>query len=341
MAKRKRLTPANPAFLDPVPETAPAFAAPLRAAPIADVARDASASAAAEELARTLTEARESGRMVVQVPLTEIAVDYLVRDRIAADDDEMAALRDSLRARGQQMPVDLVALPGGGYGLISGWRRCAALKALHDETGEARFAEVLGLLRQPGEQAEAYLSMVEENEIRVGLSFFERARIVVKSVEGGVFDSDRAALQTLFQSASRPKRSKIGSFLPVVRALDGALRFPEALTERLGLRLSKALGEDPGLAARLRARLGTGGDSAEAETALIEAALAPNPVPAEPQQVAQAGTEPPARPAPAKPKPVVGGIALTRDAGRRIVLEGYAVDDRLEQRLITWLRQNF
>ena len=55
MAKRKRLTPANPAFLEPAPETKSAFSARLSPAPIADVAREASATAVAQEMARTLT----------------------------------------------------------------------------------------------------------------------------------------------------------------------------------------------------------------------------------------------------------------------------------------------
>ncbi len=337
MARRKRLTPANPAFLD-APEP-PARPGPLRAAPIADVAREASASAAAEELARTLTEARESGRMVLSVSLDDIVTDYLVRDRVAVQDDEMQALKDSLRARGQQTPVDLVALADGRYGLISGWRRCAALRALHDETGEDRFASVLGLMRRTGEQAEAYLAMVEENEIRVGLSYFERARIVSKSVEAGVFETDRTALQTLFQSASRAKRSKIGSFLPVVRALDGALRFPQALAERQGLVLGRQLAEDPDLGARLRAALSDAApESAEAELALLSAGAS------ETKEVATAAaTEPdpaPAAPAPAVPRLVVGGITLQADDGR-ILLEGRNVDARFRDALFAWIRQNY
>ena len=51
--------------------------------------------------------------------------------------------------------------------------------------------------------------MVEENEIRADLSFFERARIVRRAVEGGVFGSEKQALQSLFSAASYAKRSKI------------------------------------------------------------------------------------------------------------------------------------
>jgi ParB-like chromosome segregation protein Spo0J len=341
MAKRKRLTPANPAFLEAAPEVKSLFGAPMRTAPIAGVAREASATAAAEELARSLTEAREQGRMVISVPLDAVVMDYLLRDRMIVQDEEMQTLKDSLRARGQQTPVDLVALGGGRYGLVSGWRRCVALRALHAETGEARFATVAGLLRQPAEQADAYLAMIEENEIRVGLSYFERARIVAKLVEQGVFGSDRAALQTLFQSASRAKRSKIGSFLPVVRHLEDVLRFPEALGERQGLTLGRQLGEDEDFAARLRAALLTSrSESPEAEAALI-AQLVKDVTPG------AAKTPSPCPPSVAEPRPAERGgyqitdsLSMTAEDGR-ILLEGDSVDAGFRERLLSWIRAQY
>lgn len=270
MAKRKRLTPANPAFLDSsAPETKSMFST----APIADVARDASSAAALNEMADTLAQARGNGRMVVELPLDQVAVDYLVRDRVVVDEGEMRTLMMSLRARGQQTPIEVMQLEDGRYGLISGWRRCTALAriAAEDLNGEPT---VLALLRKPEEASEAYLAMVEENEIRVNLSYFERARIVSKAVEQGVFAMERTALQTLFNSASRAKRSKIGSFLPLVRVLDGYLQYPQALSERLGLALAQALSDDPAFADRLRATLVKAQpENAEAETAVLAKAL--------------------------------------------------------------------
>lgn len=324
MAKRKRLGPANPGFFT---ETA----APVLRAPIADVAREAAGVAAAEELAAELTAARAEGRMVVRIPLEAVALDYLVRDRIAAQDDEMAALKASLLARGQQVPVELVDLGDGRYGLISGWRRMKALTALQAETGQDRFATVLGLIRQPAEQAEAYLAMVEENEIRVGLSYVERARIVAKSVEQGVFETDRAALQALFGAASRAKRSKIGSFLPVVRALGDALRFPTALGERLGLQLGRALDADPDLGTRLATALAAADPKTPADEAtVLDRALAPPPDPKTPANAA-----PPALP---RPITVGGGVSLAEDAQGRLILSGRGVDAALKARLVAWLR---
>ena len=274
MAKRKRLTPPNPAFLDtPAPETKSMFSAPSKA-PIADVARDASASAALNELTDTMARARDEGRMVVQLPLEQIEMDHLVRDRLVVEETEMHALMTSLRSRGQQTPIEVMQLGDRRYGLISGWRRCKALKMIAEQDRDYD-PTVLALLRKPEEASDAYLAMVEENEIRVDLSYFERARIVSKAVEEGVFAMERTALQMLFRAASRAKRSKIGSFLPVVRALDGHLRYPHVLSERLGLGLAQALTEDAGFADRLCAALARADVvSAEAETAVLQKALA-------------------------------------------------------------------
>lgn len=321
MAKRKRLTPANPMFLDPAPETKSAVTAPMRA-PIADVAREASATAAAEELAHSLAQARAEGRMVIAVPLSQIRRDHLTRDRVAVNEDDMAPLIESLRARGQQTPVDLVDLwpnkDGPRYGLISGWRRCLALERLHAETGEARFAQVLALLRRPQDSAEAYVAMIEENEIRTGLSYYERARIVTRAVTAGAFADETAALRGLFSSASRAKRSKIGSFTRIVAALDGVLRFPAALGERQGLALAQALEARTDLAAQLADLLQRDPpDSAEAEQALLRAALLPD--------------------RPPKPAPRPLSVQVTRRSPREVSLIGEAVDEVFVKDLEAWI----
>lgn len=321
MAKRKRLTPANPMFLEPAPETKSAVAAPLRA-PIADVAREASATAAAEEMARSMAEARATGRMVIAVPLAQIRRDHLTRDRVTVDEDDMAPLIESLRARGQQTPVDLVDLwpnkDGPRYGLISGWRRCLALERLHAETGEAQFSEVLALLRRPQDSSAAYVAMIEENEIRAGLSYYERARIVLRAVEAGAFADAGAALRGLFASASRAKRSKIGSFTTIVSALDGALQFPRALGERQGLALAQALEADADLAPRLTHTLRREApESAEAELALLRSALQP------------------AKPDRLKSRPV--SVQVVRRSSREVSLIGAAVDEAFLKDLEAWI----
>lgn len=221
-------------------------------APIARVAADAADSAALAEMAHTLEVARASGRMVLDLACGDIAPDHLTRDRIPSDDEEMAALRESLRQHGQRTPIEVTPIMGAlPYGLISGWRRLNAVKALHAETNDPRFATIKALVRQPQSAADAYVSMVEENEIRVGLSHYERARVAARATQRGIFESEKKALLALFATASRAKRSRIRSFLEIYHALDGILRFPTHLPERLGLDLVEMVRDDQAESIRL------------------------------------------------------------------------------------------
>jgi ParB-like chromosome segregation protein Spo0J len=286
MAKRKRLSPPR---LDAAPEAAPetksAFPsyplgiAPTRQMPIAAVAGDAAGKAALDEMSRSIGEARAEGRLIQWLPLDAIDAGYLMRDRMGADEDEMRALIESLRERGQQTAIEVADLGEGAeprWGLISGWRRLTALRRIAEEDGEQ--GRVLAIPRSPRNAAEAYRAMVEENEIRVGLSHYERARIVVRAADAGVYEDDTAALRALFGAATRSRRSKIGSFVRIVRALDGTLRFPTALGERAGLALAYALEDDPSLAARLTSKLEEAGCAeAGAEAELIAAMITPEP----------------------------------------------------------------
>lgn len=340
MARRRRLDPPRPgAFAGEPARTEPAGAgifplgAPRQAPPISHVAGEAAASAALEDLSEALRSAREEGRLVQAVDLDAVEADHLIRDRMAAEAGEFEALTASLRARGQQTPVELVALGPGRYGLISGWRRLTALRRLHEETGDPRFAKVLALLRRPQDAPAAYQAMVEENEIRVGLSYYERARIVARTVDAGVFRDEAAALRGLFGAASRAKRSKIASFAALHRALDGALRFPAAIPERLGLRLARALEEDPGLGPRLRERLRkTPPADAEAELAALARACGQKP----PAPAAPAAAVPPA-PAPG-PAPRRIALEPSPDPARPgLLLTGPGVDAGFRRRLEAWL----
>ncbi|MBL4757643.1 MAG: hypothetical protein JKY32_08390 [Rhizobiales bacterium] len=273
MAKRKRLTPAQPDhFATRAPETkstspsgpggpsGPGFNAP----PIAQVAGDTATHAALTEVTGILEDARSQGRLIEALPLKAINVKYMLRDRILTNDEDMNSLMISLRARGQQTPIEVVALPDivplnapprPNYGLISGWRRLSALIKLYEETGEDRFATIKALIVTPDTAQDAYVAMVEENEIRVNLSLYERARIALHAAGEGIFPTPRHAVLALFEAAPRAKRSKISSFIGLVRGLDGVLLFPKAISEKFGLELVKGLENDPGLKKNLQDRL--------------------------------------------------------------------------------------
>jgi hypothetical protein len=273
-------------------------------APIARVAAEAAGAAALQELTESVARARDEGRMVLDLALDAIAADHLTRDRLPVEDAEMGALRASIRLHGQRSPIEVTPLSGAlPYGLISGWRRLQALQALHAETGEPRFATVQALVRRPETAADAYVTMVEENEIRLGLSHYERARVAALATARGVFPSEKAALLALFATASRPKRSRIRAFLEIYHALDGTLRFPAQLPERLGLALVERVraGERDRIVAALDA---AAPETAEAELAALAALVA----------------RPPGAPR-AAPAEILPGVALaTRLNGRTLTL---------------------
>ena len=324
MARRRLPPPLAPEEAPMMLETkgyplgvAPTYTRP----PVARVAAEAAAEAALRAVSAELETLRAEGRVVLRLALEAVQDDWLIRDRMAAGDEGLAELTASIRDHGQRTPIEVAELAPGRFGLISGWRRMAALRALAAQ--DARFGTVLALLRRPDTAAEAYVAMVEENEIRIGLSYWERARVVARACAAGVFGSEKIALQRLFASASRAKRSKIGSFLPLVAALDGALRYPAALPERLGLRLAAALEGDAGLAVRLSAALAADPPAdAAAEQARLTAALSG----------AQSG--PPAPPAPRRD--LAPGLWLEGGPGRA-VLGGPAVDAAFLDRLARML----
>lgn len=324
---RRRLAPFAP--------TAPGTQDNRPAPPIARMAGGAAAEAALESLSETVRTAREGGDLVIAVPLPDIDTAHLARDRLpGAADAEAEGLRESLRAHGQRVPVELIPLEGPQpWGLLAGLRRIEALRALHAETGEERFATVRAVIRRPESPQAAYVAMVEENEVRAGLSYYERARIAALTADLGVFASDQAALRALFAHASRARRSKIGSFIPIHRALGHALRFPAALPERLGLKLAEALrarGPAPVLAALSAADPQT----PEAEQAALAAALHPGRVP-RPERRRFPGTG-------SEPHPLRPGLDLSaRRSGRTITLRiaGEEVTDTVLEQAVAALER--
>lgn len=343
MAKRKRLTPAQTDYLGtdaPVLETKSMVFQPQRA-PIAQVAGETSAAAALQELAGEIKRAKDEGRMIQALPEAQVEAGYLVRDRMLADDAELQVLIESLRIRGQQTPIEVVQLEQGRYGLISGWRRLTALRRLLAETGEDRFATIQAILRRPETAADAYVAMVEENEIRVGLSYYERARVAAKAVEQGVYPDSKAALLDLFSTASRAKRSKIRSFLTLYQAADDLLRFAPAIPERLGMALAKALENDPNRADDLRRALqDVTREDAAAEAACLERVLAgfsgKQTLKAPLETVAPRNDGPTRGPLSGFEQPVKG-IDMAY-GGRTVTLTGAGVTDAFRARLLDWLK---
>jgi ParB family chromosome partitioning protein len=321
MAKRKRL---SPALLGGSPDdealTSGLETKSAARPPIAHVAAEAASAAALADVAAALSDARAEGRLIQKLPLEAIETGHLIRDRVEFDEMEMHALRQSLEARGQQVPIEVVALEADGsdpgFGLISGLRRVMALRDIGAET-------VLALVRSPDSSEAAYIAMVEENEIRAGISFYERGRLAHEAVAAGLYDDAFEAIRVLFANASRAKRSKIGSFMTVHAKLGDLLHFPSAIPERLGLRLSYALTE-PGMRQRLRAALSRHTPATpEAEREVLEEAL-----------------DPPKAPRAARAEPAVQSLSQgvqAKPGKGRLALSGKALTPELQAELLSWL----
>ncbi len=286
MAKRKQLEVPSPEALKEMEQGfARETSAPGLRPPIADVVADAAIrstplpQADREELARDkadaerLREADGKGLIAREIPIHEITADALTRDRMAMDEDELTELCTSISANGLRLPIEVFEPSNpdtaGKFALISGFRRLAAYRRLNTLTAGEKYQTIPCFIRQPGSIADTLVAMVEENEIRTGLSQYERGRVAAIAVHEGVFATIEDAVKTLFGSASKAKRSKVKSFALVHEELGDMLSHATHLSERQCLRLAAAL------------RAGQGGeirvalddhvtDTPEAEWAVLE-----------------------------------------------------------------------
>ena len=160
--------------------------------------------------------------------------------------------------------------------------------------------------------------MVEENEIRAGLSFYERANIAVATVGQGVYPDVHAAVKGLFAHAPKAKRSKIIKFVTLREALGASLSYPAAIPEHLGFGLAQAIEADPTLSSKISAELKKAApQDAGAERQVLERALKV------PKALSQR-------------EDLAPGLQLETKAGRA-VLSGNAVDDAFIKALKGWL----
>lgn len=180
---------------------------------------------------------------VHQIPLSAIAADALARDRARLDPVALEELKSSILAHGLRQPIELFELaePEGElrYGLIAGFRRLAAFRALA-ALGLQGHETIPAFLRAPRSIAEALVAMVEENAIRADLSPWEQALIALTARDQGHFANVEAAIDALYASFSRDRRYRLRAIAHLAEELDGHLAAPEALSLRRLLRLAAA-----------------------------------------------------------------------------------------------------
>ena len=328
-------------------------------APIAQVAADSAAHLQAESAeareararlegdAAQLQAAREAGLLIVELPLEQIDEDAMIRDRMTMGEAEMLELRQSIAAHGLRLPIEVFELETPGragqrYGLLSGYRRLMATRGLLELTEADKYRRIRAIVRPRSDAGGAFVSMIEENEVRESLSHFERGRIAVIAANHGAFANTEEAVDRLFATGSKAKRSKIRSFALIFEELGDMLTFPEALTERRGLALASALRQ--GAEGQVREALSrrTPAD-AEEEWALIEPAV---------NRLETALRDPARGGRPKRPAPVAGwvddktlrtstGITIRRSSdsrGHLLRLEGSALTADLMDSLMLEIR---
>lgn len=337
MARRKRVEPPTPEELN---EIEAGFARETSGAalglspPIAQVARDAAtqatpgpvadraAAAKTEAEAESWRAAHEAGLVILQIPTSAVVADEMTRDRMAFDPEEMQELKTSILANGLRMPIEVFkqrteTSQGDTWGLLSGYRRLTAVRQLHAETNDTRFATIRALVRTPETLGDAFAAMVEENEIRSDLSQYERGRIAVLAVGQVGFPTLDDAIAKLFSAASTAKRSKVKSFALIHEELGDLLVFPRKLSERQGLRIAAAL--KAGLGPRIREALSEAQIATDVEElAVIEPWL--QEAEAQPKVNSRGGRPKVSRLA--KPRVLNGEVALPNGMSFRIEHDG-------------------
>lgn len=261
MAKRRKLEAPSSADLARIEEQfrgETSGRGAMGMAPIAQVAAETAAQTQTESSdaraarvrveadAARLHAAQEQGLLISEIPVDQIDEAAMVRDRMVMSEEDLQELRVSIAAHGLRLPIELFELEKPGregqrYGLLSGYRRLQAVRGLLELTEADKYRSIRALVRPRADADAAFVAMVEENEVRAELSHFERGRIAVISANQGAFADTEDAVNKLFAAGSKAKRSKIRSFALIFEELGDMLLFPEALTEKRGLRLSAAL----------------------------------------------------------------------------------------------------
>ncbi|MBM7070014.1 ParB N-terminal domain-containing protein [Actibacterium sp. 188UL27-1] len=220
---------------------------------------------------------------IQRIALQRIDTTKLIRDRAAGADPELDELMSSIQAVGLSNPIQ-IERKAGGYELIQGFRRWQAMMDLYIETEDPAFATIPAIVIEPGQPLETlYRRMVDENLTRKDISFGEMADLALDYVAatGAPAEAVDMAVDRLFASASRQKRSYIKHFAYMLDQLDRMPLHTAMIPRALGLDIAQALRDQPGFRDTAIQALRQKPDrTARQEDALLRHALRHGTVPA-------------------------------------------------------------
>ena len=142
---------------------------------------------------------------------------------------------------GRALPARRDPIDTFRYGLLSGFRRIAAYRALA-ETGLAeKFAPPSPpSCARPPTAPPASPPWSRRTRSRADLSPWEKGRIAVVARDQGVFATIEAAVDRLYPAADATRRSRLRSIARLAKSLEGALTAPEKFSDRQLLRIANA-----------------------------------------------------------------------------------------------------
>ncbi len=239
--------------------------------------QDAEAAIRSENdaLAHEHVRLKRAGLITDLVALDLIDATKLTRDRVQGRDEDLDELKTSIREVGLSNPIRVEKV-GERFELIQGYRRLSAYRELLAETGDEAFAAIPAGINATGEDLrKLYRRMVDENLVRRDVSFGELAALALAyRAEDPNLESYDQAVETLFASSARQKRSYIKSFVRLLAMLQPHLVHIEAVSRAMGLELVKRLDVRPERLENLRSRLKALPDhSVLNEQALLQAFL--------------------------------------------------------------------
>ena len=178
----------------------------------------------------------------------QIDTDALPRDRTTLDEAALTELETSILLDGLRQPIEVWAFQtpreGHRYGLISGMRRLTAVRGIRKLKPDTR---IPAFIRRPTDIADAMAKMVAENEIRAEISPWEKGRLVVQSVDEDIFETLDAAVNGLYPTLDRQRRSRIRAIAEVVCEIrEGTLTHPESLSQQQLIRIAAAIRQGHG-----------------------------------------------------------------------------------------------
>lgn len=244
-----------------------------------------------DQLAHEHVRLQSLGLIVDRVPLDQIKMSKITRDRAVAEDAELVELVESIRSVGLSNPILVERGGDGALELVQGYRRIAAFEALMADTDDANaYGAIPARVVNAGDDLETlHRRMVDENLVRKDISFAEMAQLAINyAADPGIELSDPdKAVAVLYKSTGYSKRSYIRAFIKLMDALGSELKFSQDIPRALGLKVVRMLEEVEGCKAALLLDLADLGAArtSEQEVGVLRryvGALEEDGVPAEP-----------------------------------------------------------